>query len=346
MRDAECQLLFVVGASRSGTTMLNRIMGQHPAILALNELHFFGELWDPRQPDPNWTRATAEDATAVLLQRVRHGIFSGMPDADTREEAGRLITDLYQQQPTDNFSAAALFRHVLSHLPERDGEILITDQTPRNIFYAAELLEQFPGSRVVQIVRDPRAVLFSQRKRWTKKWRGAASMPWKNVLRVLVNYHPLTMIKLWSKAVRQGHKLKDHPRYHELKFESLTQEPEEQLTALCSFLGIPFDERMLDVPQVGSSHSQHNFEKRGISASYSADWRNHLPKGDILIAEKAAAGLMQELGYDAIARPGWYPWLLLPFLRLPFHVLGAVIANPKRTLIQMRALLGGGKETQ
>ncbi len=39
-------LVFVAGASRSGTTMLNRILGQHPSICAMNELHYFGDLFD------------------------------------------------------------------------------------------------------------------------------------------------------------------------------------------------------------------------------------------------------------------------------------------------------------
>ena len=51
--DAECTssdtapLVFVTGASRSGTTMLARMLGAHSAISAFNELHYFGSLWDP-----------------------------------------------------------------------------------------------------------------------------------------------------------------------------------------------------------------------------------------------------------------------------------------------------------
>jgi hypothetical protein len=34
-------LIFVVGASRSGTTMVNRILGRPPAVPAMHELRFF-----------------------------------------------------------------------------------------------------------------------------------------------------------------------------------------------------------------------------------------------------------------------------------------------------------------
>ena len=42
-------LVFIVGASRSGTTMLNRILGNHRAVAGLNELHYFGELCEVEQ---------------------------------------------------------------------------------------------------------------------------------------------------------------------------------------------------------------------------------------------------------------------------------------------------------
>ena len=37
--------IFVVGSSRSGTTMMGRILGSHTDIFTFNELHFFGTIW-------------------------------------------------------------------------------------------------------------------------------------------------------------------------------------------------------------------------------------------------------------------------------------------------------------
>ena len=37
-------MIFVVGNSRSGTTMMGRILGQHPDVYTFGELHFFGQL--------------------------------------------------------------------------------------------------------------------------------------------------------------------------------------------------------------------------------------------------------------------------------------------------------------
>ena len=37
--------IFIVGSSRSGTTMMGRVLGNHPSVFTFKELHFFGTLW-------------------------------------------------------------------------------------------------------------------------------------------------------------------------------------------------------------------------------------------------------------------------------------------------------------
>jgi hypothetical protein len=41
------KIIFIVGNSRSGTTMMLRIFNNHPKLMVLNELHFFEQLWAP-----------------------------------------------------------------------------------------------------------------------------------------------------------------------------------------------------------------------------------------------------------------------------------------------------------
>ena len=42
--DIEKKKFFVVGSSRSGTTMMGRILNNHPDIFTFHELHFFEKI--------------------------------------------------------------------------------------------------------------------------------------------------------------------------------------------------------------------------------------------------------------------------------------------------------------
>ena len=44
--------VMVVGSSRSGTTMMGRVLGRHPCVFTFEELHFFEQMWQPELPAP------------------------------------------------------------------------------------------------------------------------------------------------------------------------------------------------------------------------------------------------------------------------------------------------------
>ena len=42
---SKAKQIFIVGSSRSGTTMMGRILGNHSDVFTFKELHFFGTIW-------------------------------------------------------------------------------------------------------------------------------------------------------------------------------------------------------------------------------------------------------------------------------------------------------------
>ena len=189
-------LLFVTGAGRSGTTMLARMLGSHSAIMAFNEMNYFGAAWDPYDNHCAISARQLTDLAATLLARQTHELWGGSPGDVERAWARRLVHALPEQERTP----AGLFAAVLRRQADDAGKSIACEQTPKNIFYAEKLLDLYPNARIIHIVRDPRAVLASQKCRWQLRRLGAHHLPLSKMIRNRIHYHPYTTGRLWAKA--------------------------------------------------------------------------------------------------------------------------------------------------
>ena len=79
------KIIFIVGNSRSGTTMMLRILNNHQQLMVLNELHFFEQLWSPQDKDKLIAADEAKLIAAKLvmiqqrLQHWFHGLYTILP---------------------------------------------------------------------------------------------------------------------------------------------------------------------------------------------------------------------------------------------------------------------------
>ena len=329
-------MVFVTGASRSGTTMLARVLGAHSEIMTFNELHYFGSLWDPHDDNQHFSGRDLSELAATLLARQTHGLWGGRPSEVERAWGRRLVRDL----PPDQCNPASLFAAVMRRLTEDAGKTFACEQTPRNIFYARRLLEIYPDARVVNIVRDPRAVLASQKNRWKLRRLGARHLPISEMLRNRVNYHPVTMGQLWKKAAEEAAHLVEHSRCSVIRFEDLAEAPDSSIRQLCGWLGLPFEHSMLDVPRWGSSNMEHTSDRKGVSTEVVSQWRSALSKGETEICEKITHRMMQHFGYTPEFLGRTSPLTKIPsLLSYPLHVAGVMALNPRRALVQLQAVV-------
>ncbi len=330
------RLIFVTGASRSGTTLTAQLLGRHSEIAKLKEMQFFGEFWDPRLPGGRQTGEGRLRAIHTLFDRQEHGVVRGRADehnAEAKQFAGSLPVDI---RPAELFAATVM------HFAAREGKSIACDQTPRNIFYAAALLDYYPNARIVHLVRDPRGVMASQKYRWRLRSlsRHKAHTSLIQPLRTWVNYHPYTVAQLWNKATRLALNLVDHPRFKLIRFEDLIERPESTLRDVAAFLEVPFESTMLDVAQVNSSHDRGNETSGGFNRSTLERWRATLTRDELAVVDARCGRLMKQVGYDAEApkEPSLVGRLTYP-PRYLLHLTGAAAVNPRRLAIQARALL-------
>ncbi|MBV5273902.1 MAG: sulfotransferase [Lamprocystis purpurea] len=335
-------LVFVTGASRSGTTMLARMLGSHSAIMAFDELHYFGSLWDPSDNGREFTSRKLAEIAAILLARQTRGLWGGRPSTDEQSWGRHLERDLAEHERTP----AGVFAAVLMRLAKDAGKTIACEQTPRNIFYARQLLDLYPNARVIHIVRDPRAVLASQKNRWQLRRLGAHHLPLSEMLRNRVNYHPLTMGKLWARATEEALGLVGHPRFMMLRFEDLAADPKTGAERLSGFLDLEYEPEMLEIPRWGSSNVEHSSEQKGVSAEVVNKWRDCLSTGEARICESTCRRQMEELGYPTEFLGDAHRLSALPsLLSYPLHAMGVVALNPGRAWIHVKALFRRRRDT-
>ena len=335
-------MIFITGASRSGTTLLSFVLRRHAEVFGLRELQYFGQAWDPRDTGRRFTRDEALDAAARIYANQDHGVLQNHVDPAHRAAAGKLVASLGEAAR----DPAALFGAAVEDLASAAGKAIPCEQTPRYIFYARPLLDLYPRAHIVHLVRDPRAVMASQKNRWRRRKLAADGMavPRYESVRVWVNYHPYTVGRLWVQATRAALELAEHPRVTLVRYEDLVQNPEPTVRTLCGLLGLSYDPAMLDVAQVNSSHqSSAGGARKGMHTDSIDRWRLALTGAETAVTEQICGPLMRRFGYQPAAQPRsfWLDQLGFDF-SYAVHLAAVLMVNPRRAAVQAKALARSG----
>ena len=148
-------LFFVIGAPRSGNTLLRALLCQHPRIVMPPESYFLPKVCKlfAEYGHLPWQTLVARLLDAVLLPEVvRTWQFD--EEALRREILG--IPE--PNQTLVSFIAAIYRRYALQHKPEAD---VWGDKTPNNTLNLPWLHAAFPNARFVHIIRDGRDAVAS-----------------------------------------------------------------------------------------------------------------------------------------------------------------------------------------
>lgn len=277
-------IVFIVGCPRSGTTLFRHIVDAHPEIAITPEAHWIPKWFEERRgltPEglitPELIIQLAEYPKFALL-RIGHEELllltgNGMPASYARFVTG--IFDLYGQAR---------------------GKNLVGNKTPDFVRRIWTLHELWPEARFVHLVRDGRDVALSLMN-WprvrTKK--PGTFVTWLD--------DPVSTAALWWELnVRCGLKAREWlgpSLYYEMRYETLVGSPAAECRALCGFLGLPYDERMLRFHEdraAGKSGTGTGRDWGPITPGL-RDWRSQMAAEDVERFEAAAGGLLDELGY-------------------------------------------------
>ena len=152
--------LFIVGNSRSGTTLIARMLSRHTDVHILGETHFFQSAVD------TYFDGDSDKKIAELLYQMeviqKYGIYRN----DRKLTSPSLLCGAYARGEIESSDKYVLYRDVLRVIGNNHGKHISGDQTPQNVFYIDELVRVYPHLKVINMVRDPRAIILSQRGKW------------------------------------------------------------------------------------------------------------------------------------------------------------------------------------
>ncbi len=319
--------IFVVGNSRSGTSMMGRILGNHPLVYTIpHELHFFEELWDPTQGQAPLSYGKMIDLLSRLFCIAAEGYLKHGDPVRYRPVAEKISGAMGERNAID------IYRLFLMYIAQTKGCEYVCDQTPNYLLFSEDILSVFPECFIINMVRDPRDILLSQKNKWRIRGYGNKDViPLKESIRSWINYHPYTMSLIWKRNLDIATTFQDHSRFISIRYEDLVVSPTEVMLGLCDRLGLGFKAEMLYVGVQGSSTTVPDPSRKGV-----ADFRNKWKKGglsmtEIIICERVTGAGMVTWGYDLSGiKPNLvslFGYLLLFLLKTP----AAVALNLQRT---------------
>ena len=210
----------IVGAARSGTTLLRLMLDAHPQLAIPPETHFLPDL-RALQQRPDLKGKENADARREEFLRV----VTGSPYwKDFGIDAATLRAAVTDPKRTFNLPAGARRFYELyarAHNKPRYG-----DKTPPYVWRMKEVAALLPEAHFIHLIRDGRDVALSVRGLWFDPAKG--------------NIEDAAAQWLWRvREARQQAII--CPHYLEVRYEELTSDPRAVLERICTFVGMEYD---------------------------------------------------------------------------------------------------------
>lgn len=220
--------VFFVGFPRSGTTLTEQMLASHPALVGTDEAPF---------------TANMVKAAAKMLGAGGIPEFLNMLGGLTDEQIGQLRAGYWEQA-----------ERVVRGVDLRAKRLV--DKVPLNIMSLPIIRRVFPAAKVIMAIRDPRDVCLSC---FMQQFEPNPAM---------VHFARLdTTAALYAGVMDCWLGARDHLGldFLESKYEDLTADPERAARQLIAFLGLEWDDRVMEYRKRASERAISTPSYRAVS---------------------------------------------------------------------------------
>jgi len=208
---------FIVGCPRSGTTLLQAMLGAHFKVFTLPESHFFEKSLMGRR------------AFVFRGFRASKALHDWLIKIGLAQYSNEIPKFSFTRRPVID-----AFVKIMDNLACQNENTVWLEKTPSHIFVVDAIERYIPDGRFIHIVRDGRAVvasLYEAIKKYPRVW-GNRSL--------------IELVELWNKAIKESARHVGKENHFFVRYETLTTQPTKSLMEICQFLSLEFEKSMLE----------------------------------------------------------------------------------------------------
>lgn len=267
---------FIFSCPRSGSSLLSRMLDQHPKLAVPYESHLFntfypwlkyyGDLWVP------------ENRAKLMNDILSTDVLHDWSPPVNKNRALSLISA---------FDFGGVVDAILYSWTAQQGKLRWGEKTPHHVYYGSEIKNFFPNAQFIHIVRDGRDVATSWiRSRFGPKNIYSAARQWVAYLNEVEAFKRLVSPELM----------------YEVHYEDLVKEPEKNLIEICDFLQEPFSANMLAFHKKRITYQTDETNKanlkKPIMENNTGKWKKQMSKTDLRTFEAVAQTKLVAYGYE------------------------------------------------
>lgn len=294
---AHKEIHFIIGAPRSGTTILSKLLNNHPVIHCLPEANFLIFFLNKFKRKKSFS---GKDIDLIFEQIHLYSLshpWIGW-EFNIEDVKKNIITDFAGKQISYIELCKAIYQNFKVDDIDKAHASILLDKNPIYTIFTRKIKKEIPEGKFILMLRDYRAHVLSRKQSTDFQSPDIAfnALRWKLFNEVGLKFY------------------KDNPKQVLLvKYENLVLNKEEELKKICAFLNVPVDHTIFEnvikhktdisgynVPQPLKIRLDKKYADldKPINSDRIDSWKTELTKEEILLCDAICGNFSRQFGYE------------------------------------------------
>lgn len=301
--------VFVVGAPRSGTTLMQLLIASQDNFFSVPETRFF--LYGMRPFLKTKKHGLSYNDVVIIIDRLTHSesntlrneecinrlkytslLYDGeYPSLAVCDALKQRMLDSIKKRPISVASVCDCVVRMLANI--NDVNQRWVEKTPKHVCFLDEIFSAFPDAYVIHMIRDARDV-------------ASSFVSCKNIHRTDERYWYIYRRALqWNMCVSAGMKYGNDARVKNVFYRDLVLSPESMMNDVMHFVGGVFNKETLhsfdNVFEECVLTEEHDHKKlcaEGRIVNRESIWKKRLVKNECWIVNNVCRNFMEKLGFE------------------------------------------------